>query len=614
MMNGCETLDRARQDNGLVDDVVTESQDIPLTHEHTLAVDIVDESNKRVANGKVKSKTTAIGTIALQSGSTRLVIALLESGEYLRLKVLDVQPELTKLGISLEEAKELLNAHNEVLFRLQSKQSPVEELLKKADRIISTQKPKAEVYKAMAETLASAWKDVNELLEWRKEILERNVIFHCRASECRESMNALEISCNDKLLPIEIESVKNFLKKIHELRKTMLEKLMGALKDGKSLLDRLREIKNEGTIDSRPDRIKADARNAIHKVESWLEVLHDKRRTIEVAFRSRKIELEQCLALALLATDLRDLEDILNSRIRTLSNCRDNLGDSSASAEILLFELRKVQAEAKDLQDRAIKITKSTEHLVSMGHFASEQATDQAYAILGIAADYINDLDHYEHMLNRVITFFETARSVYTKLDQLEIQLATTEHLPHSSGLVRLHVQSVKTLEDITSAPLVEGHALLEITGRGVPGTEGIRRTVEEIEDRKIKLFGRCTAHHEENVRISHYIGCFLEKYAGLSTWLSSIVESFLRGHQDMGSNLPMAQDFYKLHVQLLDDLDKRAHEVYQLEHEAIPGDVLEYLQETERRDIFGKIEALKSSWNMSRRALEARLKLASIK
>lgn len=53
----------------------------------------------------------------------------------------------------------------------------MEELLRQADRVISTQKPKAEVYKAMAETLAAAWKDVNELLERRKDILERNVLF-----------------------------------------------------------------------------------------------------------------------------------------------------------------------------------------------------------------------------------------------------------------------------------------------------------------------------------------------------------------------------------------------------------------------------------------------------
>lgn len=86
---------------------------------------------------------------------------------------------------------------------------------------------------------------------------------------------------------------------------------------------------------------------AIHKVEGWLEALHDKRRLIELSFRSRKTQLEQCLGLALLATDLRELEDTLTDRVNALSNSNDHLGDSSASAELLLFELRKMQVEAK---------------------------------------------------------------------------------------------------------------------------------------------------------------------------------------------------------------------------------------------------------------------------
>lgn len=87
--------------------------------------------------------------------------------------------------------------------------------------------------------------------------------------------------------------------------------------------------------------------SAVLKVEKWLEELHDRRRLIEASFRSRKTQLEQCLALALLATDLRDLEEILNDRIAALSSSCDQLGDSASSAELLLFELRKLQAEGK---------------------------------------------------------------------------------------------------------------------------------------------------------------------------------------------------------------------------------------------------------------------------
>lgn len=68
---------------------------------------------------------------------------------------------------------------------------------------------------------------------------------------------------------------------------------------------------------------------------------------IEISFKNRKTQLEQCLALALLATDLRNLEDTLDARITALSASSDQLGDSSASAELLFYELKKLQAEAK---------------------------------------------------------------------------------------------------------------------------------------------------------------------------------------------------------------------------------------------------------------------------
>lgn len=59
-----------------------------------------------------------------------------------------------------------------------------------------------------------------------------------------------------------------------------------------------------------------------------------------------------------------------------------------------------------------------------------------------------------------------------TKLDQLEIQLVTTEYPPFSARLARFHAQTVSTIEGVTSKPLMEGYALLDITGRGAPGAE----------------------------------------------------------------------------------------------------------------------------------------------
>lgn len=152
----------------------------------------------------------------------------------------------------------------------QNKQSPVEELLRQADQLIATQKPRAEVYAAMAETLGRAWKDVNLHLELRKQILDLNVTYHTRAREFFDKMAELEAACSDGLVPVETEAVKTFLTNLHELRRAMLESLMGAMQAGNSLLGKLREVGAEGTLDSRPDRIRSAVNRGKHLIPSSL--------------------------------------------------------------------------------------------------------------------------------------------------------------------------------------------------------------------------------------------------------------------------------------------------------------------------------------------------------
>jgi hypothetical protein len=85
----------------------------------------------------------------------------------------------------------------------------------------------------------------------------------------------------------------------------------------------------------------------VSQVEHWLENLHDRRKLLEIAWQSRKTHLEQCLALALLASDLKGLEEILIVRKEAVTGGSDQLGNSSASAELLLHEHKKLLPEAK---------------------------------------------------------------------------------------------------------------------------------------------------------------------------------------------------------------------------------------------------------------------------
>ena len=121
--------------------------------------------------------TTTLSTIAVQAGAARIVIALLQAGTNIQLRVVEMIPEIGWLGDSFSEAAELQRAQVEVINKLQSKQSPVEELLRQADQLITNQQPRAEVYAAMAESLGAAWRDLNRILEERKLLLDKNYSF-----------------------------------------------------------------------------------------------------------------------------------------------------------------------------------------------------------------------------------------------------------------------------------------------------------------------------------------------------------------------------------------------------------------------------------------------------
>lgn len=60
----------------------------------------------------------------------------------------------------------------------QLKQKDVTELLARADDLAVQNTSYQEVYSAMAKSLAEAWKDLNEQLEYRKMLLDQSIAFH----------------------------------------------------------------------------------------------------------------------------------------------------------------------------------------------------------------------------------------------------------------------------------------------------------------------------------------------------------------------------------------------------------------------------------------------------
>lgn len=81
-------------------------------------------------------------------------------------------------------------------------------------------------------------------------------------------------------------------------------------------------------------------------MDHWLELLHDRRQYLEGAWQTRKSQLELFLGLTLLASELIAVEQALTVKSDTLASL-DQLGDSEASAKLLLQDLMRIIDEAK---------------------------------------------------------------------------------------------------------------------------------------------------------------------------------------------------------------------------------------------------------------------------
>lgn len=99
----------------------------------------------------------------------------------------------------------------------------------------------------MGQSLSLAWTDVLKLMQQKKHILDLNANFHEKLGICKGKMSSLEVACRDTMIPIEIESVQEFLNKFKQLRIEVLASVMVALKEGNELLANLRELAHTGT-------------------------------------------------------------------------------------------------------------------------------------------------------------------------------------------------------------------------------------------------------------------------------------------------------------------------------------------------------------------------------
>uniref|UniRef100_A0A182MAH5 Ig-like domain-containing protein n=1 Tax=Anopheles culicifacies TaxID=139723 RepID=A0A182MAH5_9DIPT len=521
-----------------------------------------------------------------------------QSGEQLYIKVADLLPKFTFLGLSLDDALKLQNQHDELLRQIQNMPTPLEEFYRKIqEKIASNERPNPTLIEEMAASLNAVWHDIKQLLAERREIVVLNVAFFERLGEAYGKMSSLEVACNDTMIPIEIDAVREFLESFRDLRGDMLGAVATTLKAGQQMLDRLRVLSEIGTLDSRPNHIKLDAVQAIGQVEVWLEDLSNRRNQLEQAWISRKTQLEQCLTLAILAKQLEDIEQCL-SRVRSQTLSSFTLGDSAEQAGELLETYQNLKSEAALLRDKSLKITKTTEELLTSGCFAGDEACAKAYSVLNGCSEHLEEIDHRESLLGQSRDFFTRAGAVLKRLDQLEQEVAGASMRPASPNDLPAHQKLLQDIRETIGEVLQMGYSLVDDVGRTKPEVAGVQNMIERIEQRKLHFERYCNEESERNVRTAQALNEFLERYGQLFAWLEEAREERLvRGSaiHRMGENLVEAKECLLLHHQFLNDLEIKGNAINNLLVRLTPS--LEHLADEQRDDVQRKIDLIRQHW-----------------
>lgn len=480
------------------------------------------------------ASTTTISSIAVQSGNTRLVIALLQSGDALELRIQELSPEMSDVGNNYEEALHLQQQHQQVLQKLQNKQSPVEELLSQADELIANQKPKAQVYSAMAHNLGLAWKNLNAQLEHRSIVLDTAVQYHAAAKKLSDELAKGEQEFTDTFLPDQAAACEARLQKLNEARKAILEASKRSLQPFQNLLQTLKEVASTG--DSRPLQ-PAAALSAIAALEGQHENLQDQRRKLGLLCEARKEALEKRLRALLLFRELDEVERQLEQSPEDTA-----LGDSPASSEILLHEhTTRIAAANEKLRDRMLKLLKSAKQV------QDAEVEARAFDLMARVTSRIERDEARKRDLKEAVEFFNEAQTALNKLDQLQIQV--------SQGPVQDLAAATALLDACVERPLLLGHGIL---ARLSVGTSGVQDKVDELQSRHLHVRQLYEQRAADVVESSERAISFLTQCNTLYKWCIEIVQTFLEQNNRLDTGAAAAHDFLQRHQRMLNEMQAR--------------------------------------------------------
>uniref|UniRef100_A0A8C6IF66 Coiled-coil domain-containing protein 141 n=1 Tax=Mus spicilegus TaxID=10103 RepID=A0A8C6IF66_MUSSI len=443
----------------------------------------------------VGASTTTVSSVAVHAGDSKIVIAVVKCGKWVRLQLAESQPNLLEIGSSQDETKKLLHDHELLLAKLKALEDRVWELLREADRTAEANKAQSQVYDAMAQTLGEAWATLVSMLERRRELLGLTSEFFQSALEFAIKIDQAEAFLQN---PHEFESTEALqsLLLLHDRHaKELLERSLVLLNKSQQLTDFIEKFKCEGsTMNS---ELIQGAQSSCLKIDSLLELLQDRRRQLDKYLQQQRQELSQVLQLCLWDQQENQVSSWFQKAIRDLQE--QSLGASLSDNRELICKHEDLIVKAKEW-DSAIEKLKSQ----ALGILLSKDLAGKEH--LQLSNQKLNRLQEEfgrlmverKAWLSMANDFFTSANKAFDVLGKVEayLKLLKSEGLS-LPVLAAKHEELHREIKDSTATALQKGRTLISQVDSCRSRVTGIHEMMGYIQNRVDCLTEQCTAHEE---------------------------------------------------------------------------------------------------------------------
>ncbi|XP_043931244.1 coiled-coil domain-containing protein 141 isoform X4 [Protopterus annectens] len=498
--------------------------------------------------------TTTISTVVVQTGDSRIVVAILKSGTCVSLQLVECTPNILEIGSSQDEIKKQLQDHEMLLIKLKGLEHGIWDLFRDADKKAQKKnKDQKLVYDAMGKTLGASWELLLSLLEKRKELLNLAAEFFDRALEFAVKIDETEDVLHHGQVPADTESLKEYLQRHCSLNKDLLENSLVVLNKSQELIDFIQEFQSEESIIY--SKITEGAQNSCMKIESLLEVLQDRRRLLVNQLRQQQMEMEQLLKVCQWDQRQGEVFNWFKEHGETYL-VKNHLGSSLSENEMLLAEYKDFVYKAKHWSSVAEKLKVEAYEILLPDEFTDkDHVISQSQKLKTAHEEFWLLMEDKQILLQEANEFFNSANKAFDELGNIEAHLKVLGLESLSlTALAKEHETLQRKIKDVTADALQKGQALLSKADCHRFHPKGIQEMIGYIQKRVDQLNSHYNAHHELAMRKQQLLSSFDDQADKVSTYVQKCT-ALLATVLDPGVCLSESKGVLETHLQLSQQL-----------------------------------------------------------